>query len=109
MFEVLATGGDSALGGDDLDHALAETFIAQWQLGDDLSPALQRQLLDLARFCKEQLSDQLEVTAVLGERQFLLTRAHFEQLIDPLIDKTLLACRRALRDADVTADEVKML
>ncbi|MFO1369907.1 MAG: Fe-S protein assembly chaperone HscA [Marinagarivorans sp.] len=107
VFEVLATGGDSALGGDDLDHALAETFIAQWQLGDDLSPALQRQLLDLARFCKEQLSDQPEVTAVLGERQFLLTRAHFEQLIDPLIDKTLLACRRALRDADVTADEVK--
>ncbi|HMY39599.1 MAG TPA: Fe-S protein assembly chaperone HscA [Marinagarivorans sp.] len=107
VFEVLSTGGDSALGGDDLDHTLAEYFIAQWQLGEDLSPSVQRQLLDLARASKEQLSNQDAVTAVLGERQLPLTRAQFNQLIDPLIDKTLLACRRALRDADVALDEIK--
>jgi len=106
VFEVLATGGDSALGGDDIDHALAEYFIEHWQLGDDLSPSLQRQLLDLARASKEQLSEHECVPVVLGDRQLDLDRSIFNKLIDPLIDKTLLACRRAVRDADVALEEI---
>jgi molecular chaperone HscA len=106
VFEVLATGGDSALGGDDIDHTLAEHFIDQWQLGDDLSPSLQRQLLDLARATKEQLTEQETVSVVLAEHQLELTRSQFNNMIDPLIEKTLLACRRAIRDAGVSMEEI---
>lgn len=106
VFEVLATGGDSALGGDDLDHILAEFFIKQWQLGDDLSPSLQRQLLDLARATKEQLTEEERVSVVLAEHQLEITRSQFNSLIDPLIEKTLLACRRAMRDAGVAMEEI---
>ncbi|MEY4589801.1 MAG: chaperone protein HscA [Pseudomonadota bacterium] len=106
VFEVLATGGDSALGGDDLDHVLAEFFIHEWQLGDDLSPSLQRQLLDIARSAKEQLTEQKTITVALGDHSFELTRSQFDSLIDPLIEKTLLACRRAVRDAGVAMEDI---
>lgn len=106
VFEVLATGGDSALGGDDIDHCLAEFFIQQWQMGDDLSASVQRQLLDIARAAKEQLTEQDSVQVSLGVHTLALSKDEFNQLIDPLIDKTLLACRRAVRDADITMGEI---
>ncbi|RYD90197.1 MAG: Fe-S protein assembly chaperone HscA, partial [Sphingobacteriales bacterium] len=104
VFEVLATGGDSALGGDDIDHTLAEHFIDQWQLGDDLSPSLQRQLLDLARATKEQLTEQETVRVVLADHRLELTRSRFNSMIDPFVEKTLLACRRVVRDAGMAME-----
>ncbi|WP_298769196.1 Fe-S protein assembly chaperone HscA [uncultured Shewanella sp.] len=110
VFEVLATGGDSALGGDDFDHLLVEAFIGQWQL-TDLSPSLERQLLIEARRVKEALTDNHSVTALLALEnnhtlQFDVTREAFDALVLPLVKKTINSCRRAMRDAGVSVDEV---
>lgn len=112
VFEVLATGGDSALGGDDFDHAVAEWMLDQSGYKGVEDPALLRQFLQVARSAKEALTDEetTSVNLVLpdgNEWSAMLSREQFESLIEPLLKKTLLATRRALRDAGVTVDEVK--
>ncbi|GAA4497684.1 Fe-S protein assembly chaperone HscA [Pseudaeromonas paramecii] len=106
VFEVLATGGDSALGGDDFDHALGDWLLAQLNLDRALTPQEQRQLLDLACEAKERLTAQDSLTLSFLGWQGELSRNQFDALIQPLVKKTLLACRRALKDAGVSADEV---
>lgn len=105
IFEVLATGGDSALGGDDFDHLLTNWLSeqAQYQAKDSYQ---QRTLLDQAIAVKIALSREESVTVDVGGQTITVTRPDFEQLIAPLVKKTLLSCRRALKDAGVTADEV---
>ncbi|ATG74683.1 chaperone protein HscA [Zobellella denitrificans] len=105
VFEVLATGGDSALGGDDFDHALADWIQDRAAVGE-LSPTQQRNLLDLACAAKQALTDSDRVALEWEGWQGELTRAGFDALIQPWVNKTLLACRRALKDAGVTAAEV---
>lgn len=107
VFEVLATGGDTALGGDDFDHALAAWIIEQAGLSNDLSPGEQRQLLRSACTAKEQLTARDEVTLAHGAWQGRISRVQFEALIEPLVARSLKACRRALRDAGVEIDEVQ--
>jgi molecular chaperone HscA len=107
VFEVLATGGDSALGGDDFDHAIATWVIEQAGLSTNLAPSQQRQLLQLGCAAKEQLSAQAFVTLNYGDWQGELTREHFEVLVEPLIARSLKACRRAVRDSGCELDEVK--
>lgn len=106
VFEVLATGGDSALGGDDFDHLLADWLLEQAAPSTPLTAHQQRQLLDLACALKQQLTDESEVAAEFLGWQGTVSRELFEGLIEPLVKKTLQACRRALKDAEVTADEV---
>ena len=106
VFEVLATGGDSALGGDDFDHQLADWLLAQAAPAAPLTAQQQRQLLDLACAIKQRLSDEPEVSAEFLGWQGTVSRELFEGLIESLVKKTLQACRRALKDAQVTADEV---
>ena len=106
VFEVLATGGDSALGGDDFDHALAQWIAEQAGLTKDLGPSQQRQLLIEARKAKEALSDHTEVNVSVVGWSGVLSREQLNTLIDPLIDKTLRSCKRALRDAGLKADGV---
>lgn len=106
VFEVLATGGDSALGGDDLDLAIAHWVLAQAQASTDLTPSQQRELLAQACAAKEALSQESSVTMSYGAWQGVLTREQFVELIDPLVERTLKACRRALRDAQVEIEEV---
>lgn len=113
VFEVLATGGDSALGGDDMDRALAAWIMREAGLGEDIDAQLQRRLLDLARTAKEALSDA-ESTALeldLDGRIWAaeLDHATFAALIDPLIRRTVSACRRTLRDAGIATEEVRDL
>lgn len=107
VFEVLATGGDSALGGDDFDHAIVSYLQQQSGLAE-LSHQQMRQYLTLARSMKEQLTTQESVSFSLpGETaQAQFSRAQFEQLIAPLVKKTTRACRQVLRDAGLTADEI---
>ncbi|MDG1579949.1 Fe-S protein assembly chaperone HscA [Pseudomonas sp. GOM6] len=107
VFEVLATGGDSALGGDDFDHAIAGWIIEQAGLSSDLDPAAQRSLLQAACVAKEALTAGDEVQVVYGGWSGRLTRGHFESLIEPMIARSLKACRRAVRDADIELDEVE--
>lgn len=107
VFEVLATGGDSALGGDDFDHLLADYLCQQAGLNNNPDRHVQRQLLDCAIAAKIALSDADSVTVTVGEWQGEVTRQQFNALIAPLVKRTLLACRRALKDAGVSADEVR--
>ncbi|WP_461480762.1 Fe-S protein assembly chaperone HscA [Porticoccus sp.] len=106
VFEVLATGGDSALGGDDFDHAIAEWCCEQAGLGADLDPHRQRELMAAARRAKEALAEQQVVDLSVAGWQGKLDRDTLNRLADPLIDKTLRACRRTLRDADLGTDDV---
>lgn len=106
VFEVLATGGDSALGGDDFDHLLADFIREQSGLIGCDDPHLQRQLLDAAVAAKIVLSEQTRVTVTVGDWQGNIDREQFETRIAPLVKRTLVACRRALKDAAVDVDEV---
>jgi molecular chaperone HscA len=109
VFEVLATGGDSALGGDDFDHLLVEHFKQAWQL-TTLTAQESRRLLIEARRVKEALTDNQNVTANLSyddkQLDLIVTKAEFDSLIAALVKKTIGSCRRTLRDAGVTTDEV---
>jgi molecular chaperone HscA len=94
VFEVKSTGGDTALGGDDFDRALAELLVARRGLAaSSLSPGDRRALLDEARAIKHQLTTADEAAGV--------RRAEFEAAIAPIIERTAATCRRALRDAGV--------
>ena len=113
VFEVLATGGDSALGGDDFDRTVAGWFCERQGLGGlhALAPQAQRSLLAAARAAKEALSGAPEavLTLVLPDGRTLdatLTRADFAALGAPLIARTVAATRRALRDARLAASNV---
>jgi len=106
VFEVLATGGDSALGGDDFDHAIASWIVEQAGLPTDLDPATQRHLLQLACAAKEALTEAPRVPLGYGDWDGELTREGFEALIQPLVARSLKACRRALRDAELGPEEV---
>ncbi|NOZ11452.1 MAG: Fe-S protein assembly chaperone HscA [Gammaproteobacteria bacterium] len=112
VFEVLATGGDSALGGDDLDHAIARWIMSQVDISLDGDLHLQRRLLKLARAAKETLSNADSTEWVLqrpqgGEWRGSLDRETLDELIAPAIKKTMLSCRRTLRDADLNAGDIQ--
>ncbi|MFQ6370422.1 Fe-S protein assembly chaperone HscA [Shewanella sp. YIC-542] len=109
VFEVLATGGDSRLGGDDFDHLLANAL--RQRLGcSELNRQQERQLLMEARRVKEALSqaDSVEASLTVDGKtlQGSISRSEFDALILPLVRKTISSCRKALRDAGVDAAEV---
>lgn len=106
VFEVLATGGDSALGGDDFDHLLADYLREQAGLSDRSDNRLQRELLDAAIAAKIALSDADVAHVEVGGWQGDISRSQFNDLVAPLVKRTLMACRRALKDAGVEAQEV---
>ena len=106
VFEVLATGGDSALGGDDFDHAIAEWLLQQAGLGFTNDQKVLRQALETARMAKEALTTHESVVVSLGMWEGDLSRAQMNALIAPLIKQTLQTCRRALRDANLGKDEI---
>lgn len=110
VFEVLATGGDSALGGDDFDLALAQWFLEQLG-GKEVVAGESRYLTEKARWVKERLTDNSTVTVDLdhaGQKIALeVSRELFDGLVEPLVSKTIRACRRALKDAGVAIEEVQ--
>ncbi|GAA5235437.1 Fe-S protein assembly chaperone HscA [Verticiella sediminum] len=111
VFEVIATGGDTALGGDDLDRAVVDWLAAEHGVSA-ATPQDVRGLLVAARSAREALS---EVEAVVLETRLengapvrvTLTRAQFEALAEPLVKRTLATVRRTLRDAALGVDEVR--
>ncbi|WP_386690869.1 Chaperone protein HscA [Lonepinella sp. MS14434] len=106
VFEVLATGGDTALGGDDFDH-----FITEWivnQSGQQPENAQQqRELIGLANKLKVALSESETVTVNFKKWHGELTRTTFNQLIQSLVKRSLMACRRALKDANIGVEDVR--
>ena len=110
VFEVLGTGGNAALGGDDFDHAVVDWAVSQ--LGSvELTAEDRRQLLDRAKAAKEALTDAPETVLKLelssGTHAFTLTRAIFDQLTKSLVDETLEAVAIVLRDAKLAKDQIK--
>ena len=110
VFEVVATGGDSALGGDDYDHALADWALAGAGLAAETAQD-KRAVLVAARAVKEALSSaaeaRMQVVLRAGALDLTVTRVQFEALTKSLTDRTLAAVRKVLRDAKVSKDEVK--
>ena len=110
VFEVIATGGDSALGGDDYDHALADFVLARagLQLASDADKAA---MLIAARAAKEALTatDSIAFSAQLAgaTARFDLKREEFEATTRPLTERTIAAVRKALRDAKLKPDELQ--
>ncbi len=114
VFQVLATGGDSALGGDDFDHAVAEKFLAERaeSLGKPApTPAEAASVLATTRLVKECLSQHTEgdwwIELAGQASRHRLTRAEFEELITPFINRTLALCRGVLEDARLTPSGVQ--
>lgn len=110
VFEVLGTGGNAALGGDDFDHAVVDWAVSQ--LGSvELTAEDRRQLLDRAKAAKEALTDAPETVLKLelssGTHAFTLTRTIFDQLTKSLVDETLEAVANVLRDAKLAKDQIK--
>jgi molecular chaperone HscA len=110
VFEVLATGGDSALGGDDFDRTIAAWIVEQ---SGYMKPLASEQLLGLmiaSRSIKESLTDSARVDIDFDRNgvQFkgVLDRATFDDLVAPLIDASIKACLRAVRDARVEISEI---
>lgn len=110
VFEVVATGGDAALGGDDFDRLLADWALVQAQRTTH-SAADRQRLHAAARRAKERLSDltQTELRCELdeGALSVIVTREAFEQLTKPLLDRTLSVVRRVMRDAQLQPEEVQ--
>jgi len=112
VFEVMATGGDSALGGDDFDLVVAEWIMQQSGIAGDADRGLLRALSAQAREAKEALAEQesvkLNIKLPGGDTwQGVLSREQFNELVDPLIRKTVGACRRAVRDAGLSVAEIR--
>ena len=107
VFEVLATGGDTALGGDDMDHLVARWMLQQADVDESAIDALhQRMALVEACRAKEALTSAMEVDVRFGQWHGTVTRAHFDQLVDPLIDRTIRAFRRVIRDAGLKVSDI---
>jgi molecular chaperone HscA len=112
VFEVMSTAGDTALGGDDLDRLVADWIMQQAGMQAGASHIDMRRLMLAARSAKEALSEQTSATVVLeldGTASWTgeLTRDRLDELIAPLVEKTLGPCRRALRDAGIRAGDVQ--
>ena len=114
VFEVLATAGDSALGGDDMDHLIADWMWRQAGLGEHTDHRRQRRLLRDARAAKQALTTA-DAVAVQVERangsmwKGALTRDFLHGLVDPLIDRTLAPTRRAIKDAGLKPQDIQQV
>jgi molecular chaperone HscA len=113
VFQVLATGGDTALGGDDFDHAVATRFLAERAktIPTALDAGRVKQALAASRLAKECLSTQDEWIGVLDlddkQSRHALDRAALEELMRPLVARTIDICRHVLDDAGVDPDDVR--
>ena len=110
VFEVLATGGDSALGGDDYDRAMVE-FVQSTTSCVVATPSDKAQVMVVARACKEALSSQdsvqFDLTLSSGVVACTVTRVQFEEACKPLTQRTLNAVRKALRDAGLQKQDIQ--
>lgn len=106
IFEVLATGGDTALGGDDFDHLLAD-WIAEKSGIQAQTEQQKRQLIELATQIKIALTDSQSAVISYEDWQGEISRDEFNALISNLVKRSLLACRRALKDAGISAEDVR--
>ena len=109
VFEVLATGGDASLGGDDFDYAIVNWMIQSLKLNVDGNVKMESELLIPARAAKENMSTSNQKRSVVinfYENQLVLSRDQYEDLTQDLVKKTIRACKQTLRDASLKIDEI---
>lgn len=109
IFEVLSTNGDTYLGGDDFDNAIIQYWIKKSDIGYNelkINKNLYQSLRLKAEEAKKHLSDHETFTAELNGDQLALSRSEFNELIRPLIEKTIECCRLALKDADLQKKDI---
>ncbi len=113
VFQVRSTGGDSQLGGDDLDRSLAHVFLRElgYGEGEGASPVLVRHVISAAKSVKHALTDNELIDAEIERPDGStlvrrVTRAELNELVEPLLARTGAACRRALRDAKLSAEQL---
>lgn len=106
VFEVLATGGDTSLGGDDVDHLIADWIASQMRESAPSEVPSKARLLQLANAAKHQLSDQKVATISSGAWSAQLDEATLGELTKQLIRKTITSCRRVLRDAGLQTSDI---
>ncbi len=110
VFEVLATGGDSSLGGDDFDYEIVQWIVAQAGISNSEEPAVKRLLMQQARSAKEALAEtegaEINIDIDGSKWQGDLDRSMLKELLTPLVKKTLMSCRRALRDAEIEKEDI---
>ncbi len=105
VFEVLATGGDTALGGDDIDHAICE-WITENGLTEETLNANYSELILYANSIKHQLSEEDCIDLVFKNWSGTLDRGEFAKICEPFIRKTINACRRVLRDSKIALQDI---
>jgi len=109
IFEVLSTHGDTYLGGDDMDRALVQYFQQQLHISDEqltTDKSLAQQLRLTAEAAKKHLSGNDAFSGEIDGQKVTVTRAQFNELIQPLIDRTLESCKNALKDANLTVKDI---
>lgn len=106
VFEVLATGGDTSLGGDDIDHIVADWLAAQMHAAGQSELISKARLLQLANSAKHRLSEQQKVLINYAGFSAQLDRETLQQLTTKIIRRTINTCRRVLRDAAFTVEDI---
>jgi len=109
VFEVLSTNGDTYLGGDDFDNAIVNYWMQQLSLSEmevKQNKSLAQQLRLSAEEAKKHLSTFESYEGNINERQVVLSRIEFEHLIQPLVERTINSCKNALRDAELTTNDI---
>ena len=106
VFEVLSTGGDSSLGGDDFDNLIFEDCTHSLNLTNLTASQIQT-IRKLSKSAKEELSVNEAAEFSIEGQLYKITKSHFDDMSETLIKRTLLLTKRALRDADVNISDVK--
>ena len=106
VFKVLATGGDSTLGGDDFDQLIIDDCLTTLGL-DELTPMQMQKIKQFSRTAKETLTESDHAEFDCMEAPYRITKEKFESLASALIKRTLLLSKRAVRDAEVNMDQIK--
>lgn len=109
IFEVLSTNGDTYLGGDDFDRAIVQYWIKESGLNEEelkMNKGLAQEFRLKAEEAKKQLSFTDSFTASIGGESFTLTKDQFEKLAGGLVDKTIICCKNALADANLSASDI---
>ncbi|ASK78440.1 Fe-S protein assembly chaperone HscA [Paraphotobacterium marinum] len=110
VFEVLATGGNSSLGGDDFDDLVVNWLLNKLDIDkSNLSSSEVRKIVNLSTKAKEQLSHTNEFTFNIFDKNIIFTRSDFNSLIMPLIKKTLSSCKKVLRDSQLKAQDISSI
>jgi molecular chaperone HscA len=108
VFQVLATGGDTALGGDDFDQAIAAWLLAEIGHGELILASEEvGELVAIAREAKHKLTTETKTEITYKEKTVFLSRADFDRIISPYVEKTIAVCEQAMEDAKLTISDIK--